>query len=143
MKVHPLQRTDRMNRFCGPAVVSMLGNITTNEAAAMFRAVSGKDKIRGTHTRHMVMVLRRLRIRPVLTYAPRKSDALTLAQWLRQNAAERKAGVVFLIAAGHHWQLVTGRRYACGRVDGLVSLKDKRIKKRARVESVHRLELLP
>ena len=52
---------------------------------------------------------------------------------------DRTEGRVFLIAAGHHWQLVSGRRYTCGRIREIVSIKDKQVKRRARVAEVYEL----
>ena len=45
-----------------------------------------------------------------------------------------------MIVAGNHWQIVTGRRYICGIVGDLVSIKDKRVKRRARVTEVFELD---
>jgi hypothetical protein len=52
---------------------------------------------------------------------------------------DRTPGRVFLIAAGWHWQIVSGRRYTCGRIREIVSIKDKRVKRRARVAEVYEL----
>ena len=41
--------------------------------------------------------------------------------------------------AGCHWQLVSGRRYTCGRIREIVSIRDKRVKRRARVAEVYEL----
>ena len=64
---------------------------------------------------------------------------MTLAGWLKGTVKERTADRVFLIVAGWHWQLVQGRRYVCGIVGDVVSIKDKKIKRRARVAEVYEL----
>jgi hypothetical protein len=64
---------------------------------------------------------------------------VTLAGWLKATVKERTANRVFLIVAGWHWQLVQGRRYVCGILGSPASIKDKRIKRRARVSEVYEL----
>ena len=68
-----------------------------------------------------------------------RSNGITLAKWLQLSVRHRTKGRVFLISAGHHWQLVSGRKYTCGRIREIVSIKDKRVKRRARVAGVYEL----
>ena len=68
-----------------------------------------------------------------------RTDGVTLAGWLRGTVKYRNAERVFLVVAGHHWQLVQGRRYVCGLTNEIVSIKDKRVKRRARVSEVYEL----
>lgn len=63
----------------------------------------------------------------------------TLAQWLKDTKADRTAGRVYLIAAGLHWQVISGRRYCCGLTGEIVSIKHKRVRRRARVTGVWEL----
>ena len=63
----------------------------------------------------------------------------TLAAWLKGTQADRTEGRVFLVVAGNHWQLITGRRYACGRIGAIVSIRDEKVKRRARVTEVYEL----
>ena len=126
------------NRFCGPSVISALTGLTTGEAARLIRKQTGKTCVMGTHISEVLNALRACNITSwgmKLSHAP----SPTLARWLKLSKADRTPGRIFLIIAGWHWQLVSGRRYTCGRIREIVSIKDKRVKRRARVEGVWEL----
>jgi hypothetical protein len=129
------------NRYCGPSVISALTDLTTGEAARLIRMQTGARKITGTSTSEVGRALRACNISMQSCYYPdldRKTRP-TLAGWLRMSKADRTPGRIFLIIAGRHWQLVSGRRYTCGRIREIVSIKDKRVKRRARVAKVYEL----
>ena len=131
------------NRYCGPSAISALTDLTTGEAARLIRKQSGRKVIKGTHTYEVLKALtacnikadrwRREGVRLNRTNGP------TLAAWLRLTKKDRTPGRVFLLVAGWHWQLVSGRRYTCGRIRDIVSIRDKRVKRRARVCEVWEL----
>ena len=131
------------NRYCGPSVISALTDLTTGQAARLIRKQSGRKVIKGTHTYEVLKALtacnikadrwRREGVRLNRTNGP------TLAAWLRLTKKDRTPGRVFLLVAGWHWQLVSGRRYTCGRIRDIVSIRDKRVKRRARVCEVWEL----
>ena len=132
------------NRYCGPSVISAITGMTTGEAAAQLRAVSGKRAITGTCTSWVRAVLRRnniemLSCRDVWNIKLNRTDGVTLAGWLKHTVKDRNADRVFLLVAGWHWQLVQGRRYVCGQTRQIVSIRDKRVKRRARVAEVYEL----
>ena len=132
------------NRYCGPSVISAITGMTTGEAAAQLRAVSGKRAIKGTHRSWVKTVLRRnniemLSCRDVWNIKLNRTDGVTLAGWLKHTVKDRTADRVFLLVAGWHWQLVQGRRYVCGQTKEIVSIRDKRVKRRARVAEVYEL----
>jgi primase-polymerase (primpol)-like protein len=140
---HGLTPRDK-NRYCGPSVISAITGMTTGEAAAQLRAVSGKRAIKGTHTSWIRAVLRRnniemLSCRDVWNIKLNRTDGITLAGWLKHTVKDRNADRVFLIVAGWHWQLVQGRRYVCGQTKQIVSIRDKRVKRRARVAEIYEL----
>ena len=139
------------NRYCGPSAISAVTDLTTGEAARLIRKQTGKPCVMGTYTsevrhalgacgiemRHVIMgvghFVKNFQKRNRAYHQP------TLAGWLRESKKDRTPGRVYLISAGHHWQLVSGRRYTCGRIRDIVSIKDKRVKRRARVEVVYEL----
>ena len=132
------------NRYCGPSVISAITGMTTGEAAAQLRAASGKRAIRGTHTSWVRTVLRwnnieMLSCRDVWNIKLNRTDGITLAGWLKHTVKDRNADRVFLLVSGWHWQLVQGRRYVCGLTKEIVSIRDKRVKRRARVAEVYEL----
>jgi hypothetical protein len=135
------------NRFCGPSVISALTDLTTGEAARLIRMQTGKTCVMGTHISEVLNALRacnivasRLHLLGAgLDNISSGSSRPTLAGWLRRSKADRTPGRIFLIIAGWHWQLVSGRRYTCGRIREIVSIKDKRVKRRARVSGVWEL----
>ncbi len=137
MVLKPLNRGKSDNRYCGPAVISFLTGISTTDAAAAIRAHSGRTSVKGSYDHEVLAVLRSFGIeaRRHLVGKP----APTLAGWLKRTVEERSAGRVFLVSAGHHYQLITGRRYACGRIGEIVSVRDERVKRRARVRVVYEL----
>ena len=131
------------NRYCGPSVISAVTNLTTGEAARLIRKQNGRKAIRGAYTHEVLDALRACNIKcfqwsKAGVRLSRKTGP-TLARWLKLSKEDRTSGRVFLIAAGHHWQLVSGRRYTCGRIREIVSIKDKRVKRRARVSKVFEL----
>ncbi len=103
------------NRFCGPAALSIIAGIDTAEAAAVIRHVSRKRSVQGTSNWE---VLRSLALLGFKASSAAKVDPLnlksnpTLAAWLKSD--ERDGKSLYLIAAGHHWQVVQGRRFCCG-----------------------------
>jgi len=139
MKLFSLNSPARSNRYCGPAILSFLTGQDTSECASWFRRYSNhRGSVRGSSWRNMLKVLAHLNFDFVPLYI---AERPTLARWLRENKEGRTPGRVYLVCAGNHWQLITGRRYACGRIGELVSIKDKRVKRRARVERVWELKL--
>ena len=129
------------NRYCGPSVISAVTNLTTGEAARLIRMQTGAKKITGTHRSEVHGALRACNISVKPRHYPglNRTTGPTLAGWLKMSKADRTSGRVFLIVAGWHWQLVSGRRYTCGRIREIVSIKDKRVKRRARVAEVYEL----
>ena len=129
-----LKQITGKNRWCGPAVVSFITGLSTDDVSLLIRQQTGRKKVTGTYASEVRRALNAcgysLVRRPV-------RDKPTLAKWLRDNKDQRTAGRVYLIEAGNHWQLVTGRRYACGIVRDVVSVKHPKVKRRARVKGVY------
>ena len=140
---HGTTKADK-NRYCGPSVISAITGMTTGEASRLVRSISGVKSVKGTSTSQVRKSLRDCNIdmqRCSFNMALSRSTGPTLAGWLKQTVKERTADRVFLIVAGWHWQLVQGRRYVCGIVGDVVSIKDKKIKRRARVAEVYELTM--
>ncbi len=138
---HGNTASDR-NRYCGPAVISAVTGMTTGEAARLIRHVGGRKSIKGSSTWEVKRSLELCGIeskRTTFGLTLGRSKGVTLAGWLKATVKERTANRVFLIVAGWHWQLVQGRRYVCGILGSPASIKDKRIKRRARVSEVYEL----
>ena len=142
LKINPVNNTssDR-NRYCGPAIISSLTGMTTGEAARLIRSVTGERKVTGVHTHHIIRALDLCGISyfPGSRLSFNLQNKPTLAKWLKDAKESRSTGRVFLVVAGHHFQLVEGRRYVCGRTKDIVSIKDKSVKRRCRVEEVYEL----
>lgn len=140
--IKPVKRAAKgHNRFCGPAALSIIAGIDTAEAAAVLRHVSRKRSITGT-THYEV--LRSLALLGFKATSAAKVDPLnrksnsTLAAWLKSD--ERDGKSLYLIAAGHHWQVVQGRRFCCGITKEIVSIRDEKVKRRARVTAAFKIE---
>ena len=143
LKLRPVDHGQDRNRYCGPSVISAVTNLTTGEAARLIRIQSGKRSVKGTSTQNVRRALEACNISMIWTPAPAgsrygKSSGVTLARWLKLTHGTR-AERVFLIVAGHHWQLVSGNRYVCGVTVDIVSIKDKKVKRRERVSEVYDL----
>lgn len=136
MKLNPVNRPKGHNSYCGPAVISAVTGCTTNEAASVIRLLTGRESIKGTYTHEVRNALSKYGV----TMKRMRVDRPTLTQWLKANRDKRTLGRVFLIVAGHHWQLISGRRYVCGRTGDIVSVKDHQVKRRARVTEVWELD---
>lgn len=160
MKIHPVKNVKGdSNRYCGPAALSIVTGMTTGEAARLLRTLSGKASIKGTTSGQMQRAFKAcgVSMKPIYVKpAPAKTmtkrdpfsglvlgsyveDRPTMTQWLKDSQAIRKPGRVFLISAGHHWQIVSGRRFCCGIVKQIISITDKKANRRARVENVYEL----
>lgn len=130
------------NRYCGPSVISAITGINTGEAARLIRHVGGRRSVKGSYDWEVREVLERCGIRSVRETFDLKlgySKGPTLAAWLRHTVKERTAKRVFLIVAGRHYQLVQGRRIVCGILGEPTSVRDKKVKRRARVAKVYEL----
>jgi hypothetical protein len=141
---HGTTKADK-NRYCGPSVISAVTGMTTGEAARLLRHVGGRKSIKGSYVSEVTNALAMCNIK--CTYQNfglklSRSKGPTLAAWLRHTVKERTAKRVFLIVAGHHFQLVQGRRYVCGILGDPVSIRHKRVKRRARVSNVYELSSL-
>ena len=158
IKLRPVQREPRQNRFCGPAVVSALLDVDTAQAARLIRRESGHRQVTGTSYRDLRRTLYRAGVdtEPIPWslseagglsrhehYGPEPEPARrpTLAKWLRIMTSWRTRGRVFLLVAGNHWCLVSGRRYVCGITQQIVSIRDTKIKRRSRVSGAW--EIIP
>jgi hypothetical protein len=130
------------NRYCGPSAISAITGMNTGEAARMIRHVGGRKSVKGSFDWEVREVLERCGIRSVRENFGLKlgrSKGPTLAAWLRHTVKERTAKRVFLIVAGWHYQLVQGRRIVCGILGEPKSIRDKKVKRRARVAEVFEL----
>jgi hypothetical protein len=141
-KLRRLDRPARDNRYCGPAAISFLTGCNTDEAAWLIRRITGRKSVIGTTTGEIADVLRLfgMRLACVLRNRGAIRGGPTLAGLRKQRPEMRGDGQLYLVDAGEHWQLLTGDRYACGRVGGVVSFKDSRVKRRSRVAAVYRVE---
>ena len=129
------------NRFCGPAALSIIAGIDTAEASAVIRKGNGKRSVKGTSHFDLLRALSTLGYK---ASSAAKIDPLkrktnpTIAAWLKSD--ERDGQSLYLISAGHHWQVVQGRRFCCGITKDIVSIRDPKVKRRARLVAVWKIE---
>ena len=143
LKLHAVNHGKDKNRYCGPSAISAVTKLTSGEAARLIRKQSGKRSVKGTSTSNIRRALEACNIHMNFVRSPEgtrygRSDGITLARWLKLTTRSR-GSKIFLIVAGHHWQLVSGRRYVCGLTEDIVSIRDKKVKRRARVAEVYEL----
>ncbi len=139
LHIRPVTQTSRAsNRYCGPSAISILTGLDTADTARLLRLVSGRPAIKSTSSCEILTALRRLGIESNSIRSrygsPRR---ITLVRWLKLSRLERGTSPV-LLAAGCHWLVVQGRRYACGISKTIVPFSQ--IPHRcARVEEAYRL----
>ena len=142
MQLHPVNRLPKGNRFCGPAVISVLTKMNTDEAAKLIRHVSGQRKVTGTRRKDLIKAFNLCGINSVshqtFSYMKPKQRP-TITKWLSTSKSLRTPGRVWLVVAGNHYQLVSGRKFVCGLTSDIVSIKDEKVKRRARVSDVYEL----
>lgn len=125
------------NRYCGPSAISAITKLDTDQAAALIRQAYGRRTIKGSSVSEVWAVLRLCGYRVGNVTGQTLKTKPTLARWLAANKAHRTPGRVFLLVAGNHFQLIEGRRYVCGIVGEVVSVKHEKVKRRARVTQVY------
>lgn len=121
------------NRYCGPAALSAIARIDTAKAADVLREVTGKRSIKGVYEGQMVRALNKLGYRALQLPTPKDT---TLAAWLKANPLTQRGTKVYLVAAGHHYVTIQGRRGVCNQTQAVVPLA-KIKKRRADVQSVY------
>ena len=142
------------NKFCGASAISAVTGMASGSASKLIREVGGRKTIKGAYTREIVDSLYKCNINAV-TQDPRvlgvkmpdgsdrrawsQRPRVSLAKWLQHSKTIRTSGRIYLIVAGNHFQLVSGRKYTCGRIRDIVSIKSSRVKRRAQVEQVYEL----
>jgi len=148
LKIRAIDDGNDKNRYCGPSVISAVTSLTTGEAARLIRKQTGQKMVKGSSSSEIKRALEacNIDVRPYRVYDANKlamrlsrKKGPTLAAWLKLSKSDRTSNRVFLLVAGWHWQLVSGRRYTCGRIREIVSIKDKRVKRRARVAEAYEL----
>jgi hypothetical protein len=121
------------NRYCGPAALSAICRIDTAKAAQVLREVTGKASIKGVYEGQMVRALGKLGYRALQVSGPLEQS---LAAWLKVNNLKTRGAKVYLIAAGHHYITIQGRRGVCNQTKGVVPLGEIK-KRRASIQSVY------
>lgn len=147
MKIYDVQHGPDKNGFCGPSAISALTGMSSGEAARLLRHVTGKRSIKGTSTGSVRRALNMCGISSTMQrcrlkfFINKKGVRVaqgedSVAAWLKRTVKERTPGRVFLLVAGNHWQIISGRRYVCGQTGEIVSITDKKVKRRAKVTEV-------
>ena len=148
LKIRAIKDGKDKNGYCGPSVISAVTDLTTGEAARLIRKQTGRKMVKGSHSSEIKRALEacNIDVRPYRVYDANerlvrlsRKNGPTLAAWLKLSKTDRTSNRVFLLVAGWHWQLVSGRRYTCGRIREIVSVKDKQVKRRARVAEAFEL----
>lgn len=112
MILHPVRGR---NKHCGPAVIAGLTGMSTDAAAGLLRAQTGRAQIKATTAREVIDTLRGLNywVERFQMY-PKESGAPTLGDWLTFYTAPGRART-WLIATSKHWQIVSGEELVCSK----------------------------
>jgi hypothetical protein len=136
MKIHKIHGR---NTYCGPSAISAITGFSTDEASVAIRRWSGQRAVKGAPISAVLSALADFGVTSSRTYSAPKGKGVTLTQWLKSSVKQRTSDRVFLLVAGWHYQIVSGRRYTCGRLREIVSIKSDEVKRRARVSHVFEL----
>jgi hypothetical protein len=136
MKIHKIHGR---NTYCGPSAISAITGFSTDQASVAIRAHSGQRAVKGAPISAVLSALADFGVTASRTYSAPKGKGVTLTQWLKSSVKQRTSDRVFLLVAGWHYQIVSGRRYTCGRLREIVSIKSDEVKRRARVSHVFEL----
>jgi len=138
MKLHEVNRKKGGNRYCGPAAVSVLTGVDTDTASKIIR--SENPRIRAVRGLAEVDLFRALKACGMtVETVPLKKKRGTLINWINENRDARTDDAVFLIVAGHHYQIINGSRYICGLTNTFVPFFHEKVKRRAHVRGVYRI----
>lgn len=148
LKLREIKDGKDKNSYCGPSVISALTDLTTGEAARLIRKQTGRKMVKGSHSSEIKRALEACNINMLphncfdgegRHIRLNRTNGPTLARWLKLSKPELTNGRVFLICAGWHWQLISGQLYTCGLIRDIVSVSDRRVKRRARVADAYEL----
>ena len=123
------------NRFCGPAALSTLAGITTDDASRLIRRFSGKASTMGVHSIHLIKAIRA----SGLTVGGRRSvfENVTVNQW-----ANAMSPGCYLVTVTHHYMVVRITKTTKTMVDSMnrepISLKEAKGSRR-RVKAYRRI----
>jgi len=128
------------NRYCGPAVISILTGVGSKQAAAVIRSITHERAVYGVHEHHMRQALETFGLQVTELEQHEKLPARerpTLAAWLRESKPMRKNGRVFLISGGGHFFIIRDSEYVDNLTSGKPVLIDEaKIGLRSRVRRV-------
>lgn len=103
-----LHKPHGKNRYCGPAAISAVTGVSTDEAAAVTRMLTGRRSVKGMHDGEMVRALQALgcRVEEVgravrETQRSGKTRRLTLQEWLDRRAERERKSLMVAIVTGH------------------------------------------
>ena len=100
-KLHP---AIGKNRYCGPAALSIITGLSTDECAKVLREVSGRRAIYGIGSHYMIQAMQRLGVDHVRRDADTSCDpscigiGRTLAVWMTAAPVSR----YLLVITGHY-----------------------------------------
>ena len=123
------KKNPRSNRYCGPAAMSAILGITTDEAAATLREVTGRRSIKCTHGYEIHSALQMYGVRMQQNYrevVQHKGESFR--NWAKRTIEHRGFDRVFLVSAGKHWRVVQGWNQVCGIVKSVSTIANAHAK---------------
>lgn len=109
MKKIKLHKPHGKNRYCGPAAISAVTGVSTDEAAAVVRHLTGKRSVKGMHDGEMVRALSALgaTVQEIARGGKRieqktgKLRAPNLKEWMDARSEEHRGALIVAIVTGH------------------------------------------
>ena len=140
-----IQTPTGKNRWCGPAALSILTGMTTDDASRLVRSITLKSKCTGMHWNEMLVALMQCGFQCVRRpHRYKGNNRITLSRWVKENKSnlslQRTGGYkTYLISAGYHFQIIQGPMYVDNHVKEPVFFDEIKKGKRRIVRRVYQL----
>lgn len=99
-----LHKPHGKNRYCGPAVISAITGISSDDVGAILRVSNpSRGAVKGMHNREIIHVINELGGRA--EQVPKKLGRRTLQAWMEERTGEER-NKFFVVVASSHYLLV-------------------------------------
>lgn len=155
MQLDTTKKVDRTgNRYCGPLVIAAITGMSTADAAASLRRITGRTSaVKRVKNTELVatlsalgFVMRRIEVPKRLADVPmfgrtvRKWIGPTLTEWLRTGRDRPHRNAAYIVHLSNHFLLVKGRKQIDTHTDGQWTWLRDAPHRRKRVRHAWRIE---
>lgn len=136
------------NRWCGPGAISIITGLDTDSVSRLVRSFTGNTKCTGMTNTSLRRALRmcNIRLKPILSNVDVNGHLIsdfkspTITKWRKDNADKLKITEtgynVYLVNAGHHYQILQGEFFIDNQVQDFVLFDDLKKGKRRKIRKI-------